>query len=124
MVPLHQCFSTFFDSQNPFLAIVQFGSTLGYNLLVNRRKVETFAAPLELIMAPMGSAAPQLRTTALRFTQVPHYAMNFCILKQAKTDFSPFVVQQLVLKFEIISSSNSGSFIPMTPKLLSRMLKY
>ena len=62
---LGQCFSTFFDSRHPSMAMEQFGGTPGYNLLVNRRQVQKLAAPLELFPAPKGFAAPRLRTTEI-----------------------------------------------------------
>ena len=43
----------------------QFGGTPITNLLVNRGQVQKLVAPLELFMAPKGSAAPWLRITAL-----------------------------------------------------------
>ena len=65
---LDQCFSTFFDSRHPSLVIEQFGGTPGYNLLVDSCQILKLAAPLELSMAPKGSAAPRLRTTDLDIT--------------------------------------------------------
>ena len=62
---LSQCFSTFFDSRHPFLAIEKFGGTPAYNSPVNRRKVQIFTAPPYFFRAPKGSAAPRLRTTKL-----------------------------------------------------------
>ena len=73
---LCQCFSIFFVSRHPSLAIEEFGGTPGYNLLVNKCKVQKFAAPLELFTAPKESAppkesaAPRLRTTDLHLV---HY---------------------------------------------------
>ena len=62
---LGQWFSTFFDPQHPSFVVEEFGGTPSLNLPVNRHKLHKLAAPLVFFMAPKGSAAPRLRTTAL-----------------------------------------------------------
>ena len=42
-----QGFSPFFDPRNPSLGIEQFGGSLGYNLLANRRQVQKLGAPVQ-----------------------------------------------------------------------------
>ena len=81
---LEQCFSTFFDSRHPFLAIEQFGGTPGYNLLINRRKVQKLAAPQELFTEPKGIAAPLLRTTALAGRVYVYLFTNYVFEEQKK----------------------------------------
>ena len=84
-----QCFSTFFDSRHPSLALEQFGDT---SILVNRRQIQKLAAPLKVFRGTKGAAAPQLRITDVENNKKINLNSN----KLEKTLFSISTTKKLI----------------------------